>query len=116
MAKRGRPRNDSVQDFSVRETPVKGVYLVRFKVEREAFCATVRYGVPQPEDTVLTLSPYQTFKRIIERPYPDPESKNLITDKKLPRLGIGTNDAVARRLTRTFLKFVRLLDLNRSGN
>jgi hypothetical protein len=115
MAKRGRPRNDSVQDFSVRETPVKGVYLVRFKVGREAFCATVRYGVPQPEDTVLTLSPYQTFKRIIERPYPDPDSNDLITNKKLPRLG-ASNDAVARRLTRTFLKFVRLLDLNRSGN
>jgi len=45
MAKCGRPRNDSVQDFSVHETPEEGLYLVRFKVGGNAFCATVRYRV-----------------------------------------------------------------------
>jgi len=66
MAKRGRPRDDSIKDFSVSTTPVKGVYLVRFWIKRKAFCPFVRYGTPWPKNTVLTLTPYQTFSEIAE--------------------------------------------------
>jgi len=66
MAKRGRPRDDSIRDFSVEETPVRGIYLVRFWIEGKAFCVSVRYGVPYPEGTALTRSPYETFCEIAE--------------------------------------------------
>jgi len=64
MAKRGRPRDDSIKDFSVSTTPVKGVYLVRFWIGGKAFCIFVRHRAPWPKNTVLTLTPYQTFFEI----------------------------------------------------
>jgi len=110
MAKRGRPRDNSVQDFSVHETPEAGLYLVRFKVSGDAFCAVVRYGVRMHKHTVETLSPYQTFCKI------------LIT-KRLSRLsgkdyhlGIGNDDSIARRLTKMFRETVITRNLNRAGN
>jgi hypothetical protein len=94
MAKRGRPRNDSVRDFSVYKTTEEGLYLVRFKVGRHAFCAVVRDGERPPKDTVETLSPYQTFCKI---------AKRFSKYKRSSRYNLGASeDAVARRLTKQF--------------
>ena len=102
MAKRGRPRNDSVQNFSVHKTPEEGLYLVRFWADGEAFCAAVRYKVRMHKHTVETLSPLQTFREIA---------------KKLSKYGLGASDeAVARRLNKMFRETVIIRNLNQPGN
>jgi len=66
MAKRGRPRDDSITDFSVSNAPKKGYYLVRFSIGSEACRVIVRYGVPHEEGAVLARRPYETFHAIAE--------------------------------------------------
>src|SRR5262245_52930530 len=68
MAKRGRPRDDSIQDFILDEmAEQKGVYRVSFKIADKTYCVIVRYKARPPKyAAALTQSPYQTFHELAE--------------------------------------------------
>jgi hypothetical protein len=97
--KRGPRRKDFFKDFSVVAGPVKGVYLVRFRVGSAAplVCAFVKErGARLPKGMVEVMTRHQIFRKIAET-----------LDKDQPgRAGAGI-DAITHWLDEEFRKAKR---------
>lgn len=111
---RGRRRHDFFKNFSVGNGPVKGTYLVRFRMGGAAplYCVVVRpKGVGLPKGLVKIATPHQAIGEIVRTLWEAYEKTSR--DNTLPaaerenwkpaRLGASI-DAITRRLTSEFRK------------
>src|SRR5215472_2786613 len=97
-ARRGRPRNTAIQEFSVEGTPWTRHYLVRFKISGDAFVASVRRpGTKWPRGMVETYGPYKAFYKAVK--------EGGLSQYTLGKTFSGNSDicdVVARRLAKMF--------------
>jgi hypothetical protein len=103
--KRGRPRNEFFNDFSVMDGPVKGTYLLRFKIGGApmTYCALVclrKGGVKPPKGIGTPKQTIREFVATIWRGYEEIGQDTSCLGKD--------GDAITHRLLAEFRKAIKI--------